>query len=316
MLNLRNLKKVIIERNARSTTQKSCREFVKTSQELNLGNEARELDRCRKLNIRTPHVSAVDIMNYDEKNNQLTTQTIPDGQSLYNKLWNESSFLARLAFKGLNPAVFYSRMNEIGAWLRLYHDTTEYHDKEEQVSLHLFNAFKEKVAYIRTKKMLDEPFIDLLENRYYAEVKKIRDPEYQEENMIRFCKVHGDFNVSNMIVDKDWNVFIGDFADTRIGTSIEDIGRFYELLFTMGQTNAQRKKLFINGIDSFLEGYGIPLKIHSSPFLKTVRAYNVVLFLVSENYIGPYVKRLYLTKWGLRRILNVSLRWLRKELAL
>ena len=310
------LEKVIVERNARSTTEKSSQEFVKISEELSLLNEAKELERCRELNINTAHVKALDIINYDKENNQLTTKTIPGGQSLFNKLWNETSIVSCLSFKGIDSDMVLSRMQEIGEWLRLYHNSTEYPDYSQHVSLNLLETFKNKVAYIRTHRLVNERLISVFEKRMFPEIEKLVDHQYQEENYIRFCRVHGDFVAYNMVVDQNWNVFIADFADTHIGASTEDIGRFCELLYAMAQTNRVRNKIFTNAVDVFLEAYGIPLNIQRSPLLKTIRALNVILHLISEYHIRPYVMSLLFTKMELRRISIASLRWLSRELDL
>jgi len=312
---VRGLKKIIVERNARSTTEKNREEFVKTSDELSLFNEANELERCRAAEITTTHVKALDFISYDKEKNDLTTRTVLGGQSLFNRLWNETSIISPLLSKEIDVDVVLSRMQDIGEWLRLYHDSTECPEASEQVSLSLQETFKKKVAYIRTHRLVNEGLINGFEKKVFPEIEKLVDCRYQEENGIRFCRVHGDFVAYNMIVDPEWNIYVADFADTHIGVSTEDVGRFCELLYAVAETSRKRESLFTQAVNVFLGAYGASKKIDQSPFFKTIRAYNVLLHLISEFSMRPYVRKLLLTRMELRRISNASVRWLSKELA-
>ena len=108
----------VFEENARSTTLRSEGTFVKTSRELSLINEARELKRCNELNIRTEHVRALEYKDYHEEANELVTVAVPGSQTLFNKLWNESSMVARACRKTVELDKLFSRAEEIGEWLR------------------------------------------------------------------------------------------------------------------------------------------------------------------------------------------------------
>jgi hypothetical protein len=307
---------MIIEKNARSTTLKNEKKFVKTSHELSLKNEATELQRCDALHVATAHVRALEYVSFDEKTNQLITVPVLKSQTLFNKIWNETSIFARSRGKSMDVDKFLSRAKEIGQWLKLYHDTSVQPVDVQMVSQHLLDTFKTKLDYVRKNKIVDDQFIHAIENRFYPEIANLGDPQYQIENCIRFCRVHGDFNAYNMVVDPHWKIYILDFADTHIGTSIEDIGRFYELLRAISQANAFRQKMFVNASNAFLNAYGLPESIRKSPFLKCIQALNVIIHLLSEHSMGPYVKTQFLTKLELRRLSRVSLNWLTNELGI
>ena len=310
-----DLKKVIVERNARSTTEKSREEFVKTSDELSLFNEAQELERCMVAKIVTPHVRALELVSYDQEKNDLTTRTVPRGQSLFNRLWNETSIISRLLCRKIDDRVVLSRMQEIGEWLRLYHNSTECQEAGGQISKNLQETYEEKVFYVRSHRLMDERLIDGFERKVFPEIENLGDRRYQEENGIRVCRVHGDFVAYNMVADPEWNIYIADFADTHIGASTEDVGRFCELLYAVAKTSRKREGLFTEAVNVFLRAYGGSKEMPQSPLFKAIRAYNVLLHLISEYHIRPYVMSQFFTRLELRRISNASFRWLSMEFA-
>lgn len=305
---------MIVEKNARSTTHRNDETFVKTSHELDLANEAAELQRCRDLNIRTPHVGVLEYLHFDGTSNELVTKPVFASETLFNRLWNESSIVSRLSSRTMNVETVLERASELGEWLRLYHGTTEHTDEAVQVSQRLVSTFRDKLELARSYGLLDRPLIRQFEDKYYPEIQRLADPDYRKRNYIKICRVHGDFIVNNMVVDGNWQVYVLDFADTHIGASVEDIGRFYQLLWAMGKTSSFRKKVFSKALDTFLGAYGVPHDIHNSPSLKAVRAFNVIIHLISEHTAKPYISRQLLTRLSFLRISRLSVRWLRSEL--
>ncbi len=304
-----------VKDNPRSTTEIRDDLFIKTSDELNLQGEAQELERCNKLSIRTPHVTPPEFITYDSESNQLTTRVIPHSQSLFNIIWNGTSFIGRLRGKRLDINLHKARMEEIGQWLRLYHDSTACPEHSQEVADNLLKMFKSKIDAIRHHKLLKERFLSRLEEHFFSEIEKLTDSQYQKDNHVRFCTVHGDFIAYNMMADPEWNIHVLDFGDTRIGTSFEDVARFYELLWAMAQTNRLRKNIFPKAIDVFLEAYGLPSDIGTAPFFLTVRALNGIIHCIAEHYQRQFVSYSYLTKWELQRITRASLRRISKEVS-
>jgi len=159
--------KGLVEKNPRSTTVKHVERFTKTSHELNLAKEAEELDRCRELNIMTQHVRALELLDFQEKTNQLTTKTITQGQILFNRLWNETSILARLKRKAINRKIVLGIVEEIGCWLRLYHGSSDYPGYGLQAAVEFSEIFRKKLNYIRTHQILEKKIISRIETFFF-----------------------------------------------------------------------------------------------------------------------------------------------------
>lgn len=305
----------ITEENARSTTHRSAKAFVKTSQELSLANEASELKRCEESRICTPHVRTPECLGFEESTNRLITRPVHGSQTLFNRLWNETSIAAKCCRRGIDLDTFFFRIEEIGRWLGMYHGTTDHSGEASTVSQVLLQTFRAKFDYVRVNRLLDEPFLEHLESKLCSEIEKLGDSKYQQDNSVRFCRVHGDFIANNMVVDEGWNIYILDFADTHVGASTEDIGRFYQLFWAMSQTSAFRRQIFSKALDIFLHSYGFPKGIHDSPLLKSIRALNVIIHLISEHSARPYIRRQILTRLSFKRISTLSIRWLKGEWA-
>ncbi len=293
--------------------------FVKSASDDNtvpandLQQEAEELKRCKECRIRMQHVFPVEFINYEEKADRLTTKFIQDATNLFNVMWNSSSIINRIWKRPPSPDLLISRCEEIGKWLAMYHNSTSYPQAKEQVMTPLKFSFQRKMKRIRENKLVKEKFLQNVEEVFFPEIEKLVNDDYLENNRIKICKIHGDLTPSNMLVDDVWNIWIIDFANTRIGTSFEDLGRFYESLYAIAQTSHYRRDVFSKAMEAFLRGYGVPQEIQENPFFLTVRAYNGIV-----NCIADFVQRKslsYFSNLASRRTANASLSWIAKKLS-
>jgi len=300
--------------NPRSTSKIKAEIFLKTSTELSLANEANELKRCHESAIATPHVSPIELIKYNAERNQLTTKLVPNGISLYNCLWNGTSFLRFFKREKLNSGLMFERMEEIGHWLKLYHKSTENISLCRDALANLKGLYHEKIEAIRKFGILKEEFLKGIQEYFVIEIERATDPSYQQDNYIRFCRIQGDFAVGNMLVDPDWHIYVLDFADSRIGVNLEDVARFYEQLWAISQTNGLRGRLFSRALETFLQGYGAPPGIERTPFFKALIGYNGLISCITEHTTAPYIRYQIMTRLELKRLKNVTLRWLSKEI--
>lgn len=280
----------------------------------NLREEAEELKRCLENDIRTQHVSPVEFINYDEAANSLATKLISEGTSFFNVMWNNSSLLNRIRRRPPSPDLIISRCEELGKWLSIYHHSTSYsRAPDEQVITPLRESFKEKIGRIREHRLVKENFLKKVEEVFLSEIEKLASNDYLENNQIRICKIHEDFTPTNMLVDGVWNIWIIDFANTRIGTSFEDLGRFYESLYTIAQTSNYRRKIFSKAMEAFIRGYGLPQEIQDNPFFLTIRAYNGMINCIADFFQRKYLS--FFTNLVSHRMTKASLKWISKELS-
>ncbi len=303
-----------IHQNPRSTIKITGNHFIKTSDELNLKNEARELERLKSLNIDSQHIYVPEFLNYNSQSNELTTRFIPSCQSFYNMMWNNSSLIGFIRGKRLNKEKLFQRIEELGQWLKAYHNSTNNSSMHDKSFEHLLSMFNSKINAIKKHKILNKNYLKKIKEFYFPLINKLADIKYLEQNNITICRIHGDFIVLNMLVDDAFNIHIIDFADTRIGFCIEDIGRFYSLLKTMEKASILNRKTFNTASNIFLESYGFKKRAAIAPVFSAIQALNALINCLTEFATKKYIKGQYLTRLELKLLTKVSLKRVSKEI--
>jgi len=121
----------------------------------NLENETRELERCLQLSLADPHVSPVKIVGYEPSANQLTTEFV-EGNSFFNILWNQTSWMRFLGKRSISDEIFGLRAEELGRWLARYHlsgEASEGWDKALEEPEHSFSG---KIRDLSEKQLLSQ----------------------------------------------------------------------------------------------------------------------------------------------------------------
>lgn len=282
--------------------------YTKTTTEKSLIVEADELMRCDSLSLNTDHVLSIKLVSFDETTNSLTTRFV-SGEDLFLSAWNPTSFLGRMRNK---ETMALSRISELGAWLAKYHASELYSDKAESTADWLTTSFIKKLKYVRDYNLLSKETVNKIEQQFVLEIQKIKSDEYCKMNGVQFSRVHGDFVIYNMLLDKSNNVHILDFADTRIASSIEDIARFYQNILAISDTSSYRSQLFTKVLNDFLQAYGLPPETVESQYFKAIMCYNAIIHLTGGHYMRNMIS--FSSKMALNKITKAGLQWVQKEL--
>lgn len=301
------------EINPRSTTIITDGQFIKTSSELSLQTEAEELKRLKEFNAGTPHIHVPEFLRFDPETNQLATRLISSSQSFYNMIWNNSSIKGIIRGKKLEKQKLFLRLEELGQWLKAYHDSTKTHKSSDKPSEQLISLFNNKIEIVRKQKNFSDDYLNKIKAYYLPAFEKLSDSQYLENHNICICRVHGDFNVSNMLVDDDLNIHILDFADTRIGFCIEDIGRFYELLWTMEKASILHRKTLSMARNIFLKSYGFSEKMVATPVFSAIFALNTLISCITEYTTKEFIRRQYITQLEYKLLTKISINKVVKE---
>lgn len=294
--------------NPRSTGLFDEQTYTKTTDEKPLTAEANELERCSSLSLSTEHVLPVKLASFDEATNSLTTHFI-QGEDLFLALWNPTSFLGRI-IKTDTTAL--QHINELGQWLAKYHASEPHTDKADSSADWLINSFGKKLKYVRDHDLLSKDVVYEIEKQFVPEIEKTKNISYCNENAIQFSRIHGDFIIYNMLKDKHNNIHILDFADTRIGTTIEDIARFYQNILSISGTSGHREPIFTKVSNDFLKSYGLPPETVESQYFKAIMCYNAIIHVTGGHYMRNMVS--YSSKRALEKITKAGLHWLYREL--
>lgn len=298
--------------NPRSSTYIDNLIFKKTTNQQSLENEAHELERCKKLNLRTHHIIPTEFEGFEKDSNTLSTKLI-DGKELFHILWNSTYLLGKLRGNRLpNINILLDRFNELGQWLRLYHDSSISSDGYDAGLEWISEDILRKIEYIENNKLLKKDKIKRILRYTESLYKELERSTLQSSSGLFQCRVHADFIVYNILVDKELDFHVLDFSDVRLGCCLDDVVRFYSGLYAMSRTNRMRNRVLGNLLSTFLSGYGYSPEITSHPYFKLVMLYNFLIqFCVKHNMrnMHSFVSRLEVSS-----ITRVGHDWIKSQL--
>ncbi|WP_298447394.1 phosphotransferase [uncultured Marinobacter sp.] len=298
--------------NPRSTGIVSANTYEKHTQKINLMPEALELTRCRDLSIRTKHVNVVELVDFNETTNRLTTRRV-DAQELFLKVWNSTYFLGRLKGHHLSePDTLRARIIELGSWLKKYHLSSIEESTEGASGRSLEADFHKKIKDIRRNRLIPETKLARIEKKFGKDFSNLSQPSYLNLNGAFPCRVHGDFTIYNILIDHQNDLHILDFGDTRISGNFEDLARFYSGLWAISRTNRSRFKLLSDLPERFLNAYGVSHEITETPYFRCNLAFNFLTHLAAQNYMKE------LLSWNSNRemslITKAGLEWIYEQI--
>jgi len=302
------LKDTTKKSNPRSSGEINDQIYRKYSKEISLEPEAKELARCADNSLNTSHIFTAKLVSFDKKNNLLATKRIL-GNELFLTLWNPTSLLGKLRGKKLQDIeLINARIAELGSWLSLYHDSSNYLDKNEQASLWLERSFVSKLNGVKKNKLMSSVKINKLERQLLGQVEALYTPDFTKKNNCKICKIHGDFIIYNLLIDKNNNIHVLDFGDTRIACNLDDVARFYSNIWAIAHTNHWRKGMFLDIANNFLTSYGLEPKVVETPYFKLMMAYNFIIHLYGQHCMRDLLS--FVSHMELNQITRSGLRWI------
>jgi aminoglycoside phosphotransferase len=298
--------------NPRSIGIVSAATYEKHTQERSLKPEAKELARCRNLNIQTAHVKAVELINFDETANRLTTKKVI-GQELFHTIWNPTYLLGRLrGHKLQNQEVLFDHIAETGSWLRKYHESSVKLVPAHSNGSWMEAAFHRKVTDIRKEKLIPEDKLIKIEKKFGDELSNLRKADYLSDHGAFPCHIHGDFLLYNILVDPRQNLHVLDFGDTRVSSNLEDVSRFYSGLWAIAQTNSTRRRLFSALPNRFLQAYGVSTQITEDSYFRANLVYNFLTHLEGQFYMRKMLS--WNSNREMSQITNAGMNWVYQQI--
>lgn len=299
-------------RNPRSQGERSLRHYRKTADDVDLSAEASELQRCRDLDLRTDHVRPVDFVDFDPDTNTLTTELI-QGRQLFHTLWNPTYWLGRLRGHQMPDwSILGDRFEELGRWLRLYHDSSEQADYTEEWITWLGKSFRTNLNAVEEMQLLKPDLVKAIRERYVRPLENDAEALELSRQSGPICQVHGDFILYNMLLEDDYSLRLLDFGETHLGGGLEDVFRFYSGLWTMAQTNHARQRHLQPLLDRFIQAYAPVSNYYETEFFRINMAFNFVTFLYGQHYMKPMLS--YLSMLELSQISRVGMSWIIQDL--
>ncbi len=275
-----------------TTTLYGKKYFLKTSK-IDLTHEAEMLKVANNIKSELP-VRAVTFVYYCSNNNILITEFF-SGESLFNKLWNNTSLIKF----SKHPPIYQDwgvLFTNIFKWLSLFHASSinKYYTVDQSMAIknNVIEDLKKKTNAIH--KLSNS----ILKRKEWEKLNSIicRGEELSWQDLPT-ADIHGDLTISNMLVNAN-DVFILDFADTTKGFVLEDIVRLWSGIWEVSECGYKRGQILRPHLNHFLTSYGCNHNIVSTiPFL-LLRTRNAMIRLHESLLITDKLS------WSTRKILN------------
>jgi Ser/Thr protein kinase RdoA (MazF antagonist) len=190
--------------------------------------------------------------------------------------------------------------------LRAYHETTvvDIVSSAELIE-HVVRTAKGKLASIMTA---DSSMLSPISHRTIQHYLDNTVATCHRWEAVAACQIHGDFDVSNILLDGAGDLVIVDFADSRRGFALEDAIRVWHGVDMMASASWRRRRPLAECAKAILEGYGLSPEALKSPLARVLRCWNAVTSLLMVLRLRPHFS------WTMARVFNLlaaaNRRWL------
>src|SRR5690554_5880468 len=211
--------------------------YRKQTDQQSLAPEAAELKRCQVEGLITGHVRALTFVDFEESTNTLTTKRVVADQ-LFHTIWNSTYLIGRMRGHRLqSPELLADRIEELGGWLAKYHASSQQPESTWRQAHWLEQALINKIQVIRDETSLSSRLLNRIESHYRPIVAMLNEPGFLASQNAFVCRVHGDFVIYNVMIDRSSNLHVADFGDTRLSGNLEDVARMYSSLWAIVNTS-------------------------------------------------------------------------------
>lgn len=265
-------------------------------------HERQELIRVARETAMVAGISPVRLYDVDCGPDVLVTHFIR-GTSAFNYLWNTTS---RVSWKR-PPSKFLAEIgNRLGRWLRGYHDSSR--DSTAGTEAFIVKMAQSGIARVRavhTKfpNALNSRALSALETHFQ---RLVSDPTLADATAV--ARIHGDLNLSNVLVTQSGELIVLDFGDHRIGLALEDLVLCWHTIAMMGCTSHRRKLLLQATCKAMLDGYGLCADIADSVLFRSLRYWQALVYILGSVNLRP---GLSLRGWSAQsQMVRANCRWL------
>jgi tRNA A-37 threonylcarbamoyl transferase component Bud32 len=219
--------------------------------------------------------------------------------NLFNYLWNGCSMWRRASLRLLPP----ERIGELlGTWFRRYHTPVtgsgiEGRQRVSQLATAACGRLK-STQFLRLD-YLGGPVRDAL-LAYLSPMRRPQDAEREMSASSVVC-VHGDPNLSSVLVTAQQRLAIIDFGDSGVGLGGEDVVSIWQTIWAISELSKRHKRLLTPCLEALIQHYGkLDYENPLFQFLRTSAAITQILVgLKTFRGRGPN-----------RKLADVNRRWL------
>ena len=231
--------------------------FKVSHESKNVIAEAEALQRARDVTAEVNRVGVPQVLGIDGPSGVLITRHEPDTRSLFNYLWDESSRLRLRRFRRGHPDQIGVLL---GTWLR--HSCGPSESQSESGNDVLLNKLL-KSAFGRLGALGDARWDYYLSPETARNVmdslSRLRE-KIGNSGSVRVVQIHGDLNLSNVLVQPDGRLCVVDFGDARPGLIHEDFANVWQTVWGISQLSTLRQSLLRPCLNALLKSYALDVE--------------------------------------------------------
>jgi len=122
------------------------------------------------------------------------------------------------------------------------------------------------------------------------------------------ARIHGDFDLANILVDPQGGLYIVDFADTREGLALSDLVRLWHAVWAISELSQRRRRALQPFLEALIDGYGNLEVKTDSPLFLALRCWNALTLILSASMFGTMLG--FSGNRALRQLAAVNRTWL------
>jgi len=273
--------------------------------------EATELHRIAAMTLGATGVCVPKLRCHDATQNLLVMEHIGRAASLFNYLWNNTRWWDIRRVGGFHPGCI---GRSLGSWLREYHASSSMlcNDVAEYHAALLSSAERKLEAIVGAGSGI---LSDECVGRVKDVMRAYRSGCTGRRSSGTICTIHGDLELSNVLVAGSKRIVVVDFSDSRHGFPEEDFLRLWNGIWALSQTSPLRSRLLRPCLESLEKAYGFDRLEADRDLVRVVKLGNWLCNLWTLNVLGRqlgYGRRRYvlrLTGVYRRRLEEQSVLW-------
>jgi hypothetical protein len=271
-----------------------------------LRREAGELRRAADATAGIERIGTATLLGFDPDRLLLLTEVVTHTSDLFDLAWNDSS---RWRMRRRPPLTLGDAGLAVGRWYKTYHDSSSDTRATQSDVIRVADVCSNRMKAIHRK------WPAWMNNQLVGHVdtwcRRLADERSILEGARR-CTIHGDPNLSNLLVTSDGTLVVIDFGDARLGISLEDIAVVWQAIWSIGQCHRQSAASLQGFLSQMTCGYDMALdELLLFQLLRVEAALRLVQGTLTLTSCG--LSRYASAGRAYRAMAAASLRWLETE---
>ncbi len=239
--------------------------------------EAQMLELGRSFAASDGTVVIPAVIGIDRSQNLILIQQLAAQDNLFNYLWNQWRRPSYWFQKRLDPV---KSGFALGEWLRQFHVS-----QSDFAESHLDKFTNGILGRLRAVDAKSKGLIGTYGRNRVESIIQLVEKQSATNDRLAVARIHGDLNLSNLLVLTDGRLSVIDFADSRAGIGLEDFAVVYHNVWLTGVCRRHCRAKVAAFLAAFTEGYQLRMSV-DDPALKLFRIGAALVQMLSTLSVG------------------------------